>query len=84
MNLTEEAAHLDVVPKTVRRAAEQREINAMHPLHDGPWVFNRTDLDDPSFRQRLERRLSGHAPPAGPDDRQLTLAISTTYRGEAL
>ena len=84
MNLTEAAAHLDVVPKTLRRAAEQREINAMHPLHDGPWVFNRTDLDDPSFRQRLERRLSGHAPPAGPDDRQLTLAISTTYRGEAL
>ena len=84
MNLTEAAAHLGVAPKTLRRAAERQEIQAMHPLHDGPWVFNRTDLDDSTFRRRFECRLSGHAPPAGPDDRQLTLAISTTYRGEAL
>lgn len=84
MNLTEAAAHLGVTSKTLRRTVEQQEIKAMHPLHDGPWVFNRSDLDDPTFRQRFESRLSGQAHPTGPDDRQLSLAIATTYRGEAL
>ncbi len=83
MNLTEAANHLGVAAKTLRRFAEHGDVKAMHPLHDGPWVFNSTDLENPSFRARLEQRLSGTTP-AGPDVRQLALAISTTYRGEAL
>ncbi len=83
MNLTEAGNHLGVAAKTVRRFAEHGDVKAMHPLYDGPWVFNSTDLEDPSFRARLEQRLSGTTP-AGPDVRQLALAISTTYRGEAL
>jgi len=66
MNLTEAANHLGVAAKTVRRFAEHGDVKAMHPLHDGPWVFNSTDLEDPSFRARLEQRLSGTTP-AGPD-----------------
>ena len=51
MNLTEAAARLGVSSKTIRRAAEAGGINAMHPLHDAPWIFRRTDIDDPVFRQ---------------------------------
>ncbi len=84
MNLTQAAAHLGIASKTLRRAVEQGEIKALHPLRHGPWVFNRTELDDPTFRRRLEARLRGEIPPAGPDPRQLDLMKSTTYRGEAL
>lgn len=81
MNLTEAAAHLGAAQKTVRRFAERGELEAMHPLDDGPWVFNSAALDAPDFRERLERLRENT--PAGPDVRQLDLAISTTYRGEA-
>ncbi len=84
MNLTQAAAHVGVAPKTLRRAVEHGDVKAMHPLPDGPWVFNRTDIDDPTFRQRFDNRQSGLATPAGPHDEQLTLELSTTYRGEAL
>jgi len=84
MNLTEAAAHLGVAPKTLRRAVEHGDVKAIHPLPDGPWVLNRTDIDDPTFRQRFDDRQSGLATPAGPNHKQLTLDISTTYRGEAL
>lgn len=84
MNLTEASARLGVASRTLRRVVEQGEIQALHPLQHGPWVFNRDDLDDPAFRRRLEARLKGQLPPAGPDHRQLDLIESTTYRGEAL
>lgn len=84
MNLTQAAARLGVASRTLRRVVEQGEIQALHPLRHGPWVFNRADLDDPTFRQRLEARLRGQLPPAGPDSRQLDLMKSTTYRGEAV
>lgn len=84
MNLTEAAARLGVSSKTIRRAAEAGEINAMHPLHDAPWVFRRDDIDDPVFRERFERRVNGKIGPAGPDPRQLDLTIPNTYRGEAV
>jgi DNA invertase Pin-like site-specific DNA recombinase len=83
MNLTEAAAHLGVSPKTVRRAVEDGEIKAMHPLQDAPWIFKRADIDEPAFRERFEKRVS-RKPPAGPDRRQLDLTISSTYRGEAV
>ena len=78
MNLTAAAAHLGVAPNTLRLEAEQGAVPAAHPLQDGPWVFNRRDLDDPTFQQRLRSRLSGHPPPAGPRVAQLTLAKSNT------
>lgn len=84
MNLTQAAEYLGVSSKTVRRAVEQGDLKALHPLHDGPWVINRANLDNPGFREPFENRVSGKAPPAGPDSRQLDLTISTTYRGEAL
>lgn len=84
MNLTEAAARLSVSPKTLRRAAESGEIAAMHPLHDAPWIFRSADIDDPVFRKRFEGRINGKRQPTGPDRCQLDLAISGTYRGEAV
>lgn len=84
LNLTQAAAHLGVALKTIRRAAESGDLTGIHPLDDGPWIFKRADLDDPSFRERFEARLAGNASAARPDVGQLDLMISTTYRGEAL
>jgi hypothetical protein len=84
MNLTEAAARLGVSPKTLRRVVEDGEINAMHPLHEAPWIFRRADIDDPGFRERFEKRVNIKLRPAGPDPRQLDLTIPATYRGEAL
>lgn len=84
MNLTQAASHLGIASRTLRRAVEQGEIKALHPLQHGPWVFNRSELDDPTFRERLEARLNRQVPPRGPDLRQLDLMKSTTYEGEVL
>ena len=79
MNLTEASSYLGVTPKTLRRATEQGGVPSRHPLPDGPWIFKRSDLDDPPVRKRLSnlRRRSNRA--AGPDPDQLTLGLSSTY-----
>ena len=78
MNLTTAAAHLGVASKTLRLEAERGAVAAMHPLQDGPWLFNARDLDDPTFRQRLRHRLNSQITLAGPNVDQLTLEISST------
>ena len=45
MNLTKAAAFLSVSTKTLRLAAEGGEIEAEHPLADGPWLFRRAILE---------------------------------------
>src|SRR5436190_12762905 len=35
---------LQIAPKTLRLAAEAGEIEAIHPLADGPWIFARAAL----------------------------------------
>ena len=42
MNLTEAAQRLGISARTLRLAAERGEIDASHPLPDGPWVFQRS------------------------------------------
>src|SRR5216684_4116587 len=44
MNLTEAAHVLGISARTLRLAVERGEIEADHPLPDGPWVFNRCVL----------------------------------------
>jgi hypothetical protein len=39
MNLTEAAKTLGVSPRTLRLAVERGEIEAEHPLDDGPWIL---------------------------------------------
>ena len=45
VNLTEAAACLGVSGLALRRAVERGEIEALHPLPDGPWIFKRHDLE---------------------------------------
>src|SRR4029453_1972339 len=44
LNLSEAPRLLHVSSKTLRLAAEAGEINASHPLPDGPWIFSRDSL----------------------------------------
>src|SRR5262245_63061856 len=41
LNLSNAAKLLKIAPKTLRLAAEVGEIEAFHPLSDGPWIFAR-------------------------------------------
>ena len=54
-NLTKAAAYLQVNAKTLRMAAERGDINGIHPLPDGPWLFDRTDLDALETKSVVQR-----------------------------
>jgi len=62
LNLTRAAAHLGVSAKTLRIAAESAEIEATHPLPEGPWVFSRAALGGSAAQALVERarRLPKH------------------------
>jgi hypothetical protein len=57
LNLSKAAAHLQISPKTLRLAAECREIDALHPLPEGPWVFSRSVLDSTAAKALVLRAL---------------------------
>jgi hypothetical protein len=50
LNLSKAARFLRVAPKTLRLAAEAGQIEAIHPLPDGPWIFSRAFLGTSSAR----------------------------------
>ena len=54
-NLGGAAKLLGIIPKTLRLAAEAGEIEATHPLPDGPWIFSRSKLETSQARQILDR-----------------------------
>lgn len=67
MNLKMAAAQLGISPRTLRLAIERGDIEADHPLSDGPWVVNRQALQtDAGLRlaQRVERTKGRVAVPA--------------------
>jgi DNA invertase Pin-like site-specific DNA recombinase len=76
LNLTNAAALLSVSAKTLRLAAESGEIDAIHPLPDGPWLFSRTLLDGPAAQSLAERAKRGPRYPAGPHPEQQSLFTS--------
>ena len=78
LNLTKAAAHLRVSPKTLRLAAESGQIEALHPLPDGPWIFNRLVLDGEAARAIVDRARRGARAPGGPLPDQQDLFSSTT------
>jgi DNA invertase Pin-like site-specific DNA recombinase len=78
MNLTRAAAFLGISPKTLRLAAERREIEALHPLPDGPWLFQRSALQIEAAKHLVERARSRHSPPAGQQNREPDLFASMT------
>ena len=76
LNLTRSAKLLQVTPKTLRRAAERGEIEAFHPLADGPWIFSRSLLESDTGHALAERARSAAKLPAGPPPDQPTLFTS--------
>src|SRR6516162_1157742 len=65
LNLNNAARLLRVAPRTLRVAAEAGEIEALHPLPDGPWVFSRAVLSTAPARAITERARQSPRHPAG-------------------
>jgi DNA invertase Pin-like site-specific DNA recombinase len=78
LNLTKAAALIDVSPKTLRIAAENGEIDATHPLPDGPWIFSRAVLTGSAGKNLTERAAHGAGHPAGHHSAQQNLFPSIT------
>ena len=71
MTLNEAAAYVGVAPRTLRIRAERGEVEVLHPLPYGPWIFKRQALDDPQIRDRFDQMRQRHAPAT-----QSSLALS--------
>ncbi len=84
MNLTEAAEVLGVSGRTLRLAVERGEIEAEHPLADGPWVFNRRALETEAAAKFVARVRGSHRPPIIATPEQRKFGFSTTWRGGAV
>ena len=78
MNLTEASEYLGVSARTLRLAVARGEIEAQHPLSDGPWVFNRDTLGTAAAAALVERARSRNQQPAVPNTEQITFDFSST------
>jgi hypothetical protein len=78
LNLSKAARFLRVAPKTLRLAAEAGQIEAIHPLPDGPWIFSRAFLGASSARAITERARQNPKHPTGSHPDQQNLFPSTT------
>jgi hypothetical protein len=76
MNLTKAAAFLGVSPRTLRLAVDRGEIEAEHPLPDGPWIFCKQVLESNAAIQLVQRIKREH--PAVPVDAQPVLDFQST------
>ena len=77
LNLSHAATIVGVSARTLRLAAERGEIDAIHPLDDGPWLFSRANLDSPAARAITIRARGNPKHPAIPDPAQTNLFPST-------
>ena len=78
LNLSSAAKLLGVAPRTLRLAAEAGEIEAEHPLADGPWVFERTELLKPAAQKLKKRVRQTSKHPTAPHQDQQNLFPSIT------
>jgi hypothetical protein len=78
LNLSKAARLLLVAPRTLRLAAEAGEIEAIHPLPDGPWIFSRAALTASGGRAITERARKNPKYPTGPHPDQQNLFTSST------
>src|SRR3954452_21611059 len=78
LNLSNAAKLLKIAPKTLRLAAEAGEIEAIHPLSDGPWIFARSSLITTAARSIAERARQNPRYPTGSNPNQQSLFSSTT------
>jgi hypothetical protein len=78
LNLGNAARLLKIAPKTLRLAAEASEIEAFHPLSDGPWIFARASLITNAAQSIAERARQNPRYPTGSHPNQQSLFSSTT------
>ena len=77
-NLTGAAALLGISPRTLRLAIERGEIEAEHPLPDGPWVLNHDALRTAGASDVVQRARQAGNTPAIPSAKQANLDLSVT------
>lgn len=78
LNLTEAARFIGVSARTLRLAVEHGELEAEHPLGDGPWIFNRDDMRSERAIALAARARARHHGPAIPNEEQGILDLSST------
>ena len=78
LNLSKAAKLLGIAPNTLRRAAEAGEIEALHPLPDGPWIFARAALTTSAAQSLTERARQNPKHSTGSHPDQQNLFASTT------
>lgn len=78
LNLSEAARLLHLSSKTLRLAAEAGEIDAIHPLPDGPWIFSRASLATTSAEAIVQRARRNPKYPTGSHPDQKSLFPSAT------
>jgi DNA invertase Pin-like site-specific DNA recombinase len=78
MNLTRAASFLGISARTLRLAVERGEIKAEHPFQDGPWVFNRNELQSQAAIELTKRVTAGGRNPAVHPSEQAMLEFSST------
>jgi DNA invertase Pin-like site-specific DNA recombinase len=78
LNLSKAAQLLKIAPKTLRLAAEAGEVEVIHPLPDGPWIFARAALATSAAQAIAERARQNPKYPAGshPDQQNLFSSIT--------
>jgi hypothetical protein len=78
LNLGNAAQILKIAPKTLRLAAEAGQIESIHPLSDGPWIFARAALVTSAAQSITERARLNPKYPAGshPDQQNLFSSIT--------
>ena len=78
LNLNKAAAVPRISPKTLRLAVEAGRIDAVHPLPDGPWIFDRAVLRGTAAFHLASQARKNPNHPAGPPSGQEALPFSTT------
>src|SRR6266702_3728330 len=73
LNLSAAARLLRISSKTLRLAAEAGEIDAIHPLPDGPWIFSRASLATTSAEAIVQRARRNPKYPTGSHPAQKSL-----------
>ena len=78
LNLSSAARLLRISSKTLRLAAEAGEIDATHPLPDGPWIFSRGGLATSAAQAIIQRARRNPRYPMGSHPDQKSLFPSAT------
>ena len=73
LNLSDAAKVLKTTPKTLRLAAQAGEIEASHPLSDGPWIFARAVLETAGAEAITVRARQNPRHPTGSHSAQQNL-----------